>query len=101
MKDRMSQMLDSELMKILKRMECLEPGTSEYQAALEDLNSLRTAMETQKDKRFDKCLKIASLVIEGGKVVAMIGSVVICVLADQKGWFVSKLGLGVISKPRL
>lgn len=101
MKDRTKSMLQNEVTKILSEMQYLQPGTNEYQAALEDLKTLKELMEKQKDTRFDKILKVVSVVIEGGKVVAVVASVVLCVFADQKGLFVSKLGLGMISKPRL
>jgi len=99
--DHTLEMLEDEVSSLLQKLKYMEAGTGEYQAALEDLKTLKAIMEECKDKKFDKLLKIVSLVIEGGKVAAMVACVLICVFGDSKGLFVSKLGLGMIPKPRL
>ena len=101
MKDRMTDTLENEALTILDNLKNMDAGTDAYRANLEDLKFIKEIMEERKDDKFDKILKVITLILKAAEIGAVVASVVICVFADRNGWFVSKLGLGMIPKPRL
>lgn len=109
------KLLEGEMERILSAMAEMTPGSDEYRVALEDLTKIRDLIEKdeklltefeklgleRKKVKTDKALKIADIAVNGGKIIAVIGTTALCIMADQKGLFVSKLGMNSIPKLKM